>query len=103
MRFRVIILSLLVISIFAFSLSQGEVSILKYQLQMPNVSGNAFGLRMVGTLQYGAFGLVWKYENKSCMFTGQVLTFNSVFQKWLETGVFEWSNVYFDIFLLLRF
>jgi len=103
MRLRVIILCLLVISIFGFSLTQSELSVLRYQLQMPTIVGNALGLRVVGTLDEGAFGLVWKLDNKTGMFTGQVLAFNSVLAKWLDTGVFEWDKVYFDVYLLLRF
>ena len=102
MRYRVIVFVLLVISICGFSLTQSELSVLRYQLQMPNIIGNAMGFRVVGTLDEGAFGLVWKYDNKIGMFTGQVLSFTSAISKWLETGVFEWSKVYFDIYLLLR-
>lgn len=103
MRFSWIILGLLVLSVLGFSMTQAEVSVLKYQLQMPAIIGNAVGFRILGSMDDGAFGLVWKTENKSVMFTGQVLAYNSVLSKWLETGVFEWSKVYFDIFLLLRF
>jgi len=70
---------------------------------MPSIVGNALGFRVVGTLDEGAFGLVWKLDNKTCMFTGQVLAFNSVLAKWLDTGVFGWDKVYFDVYLLLRF
>ena len=100
---RVIILILLVLSVVGFSLTQSELSVLRYQLQMPSLVGNAFGFRLVGTLQEGAFGIVWKWESKVGMFTGQILSFNSVLSKWIEGGVFEWSRVYFDIFLLFRF
>ena len=103
MRMRFIIMILLVLSIGAFALTQSELSVLKYQLQMPSIMGNAAGFRLVGTLDEGACGAVWKVDNKVGMFTGQVLCFNSVFAKWLETGVFEWQKVYFDIYLLLRF
>lgn len=103
MMYRVIVLICLIVSIFTFSMTQAEVSVLKYQLQMPAISGNAVGVRILGSMDDGAFGLVWKTENKSVMFTGQVLAYNSVFAKWLETGVFEWDKVYFDVFLLLRF
>ncbi len=103
MRLRLMIVSLLVICILGFSLTQSELSVLRYQLQMPTIVGNALGFRVVGTVDEGAFGLVWKVDNKTGMFTGQVLAFNSVFGKWLETGVFEWQKVYFDVYLLLRF
>ena len=103
MRLRVIILCLLVISIFGFSLTQSELSVLRYQLQMPTIVGNALGFRVVGTLDEGACGLVWKLDNKMGMFTGQVLAYNSVISKWLDTGVFEWEKVYFDVYLLVRF
>ncbi len=103
MRLRLIIVSLLVICICGFSLTQSELSVLRYQLQMPTIVGNALGFRVVGTVDEGAFGLVWKYDDKRGMFTGQVLAFNSVFGKWLETGVFEWQKVYFDVYLLVRF
>lgn len=103
MRMRSIIMILLVISICGFCMTQSELSVLKYQLQMPSIVGNAAGFRMVGTLNEGAFGLVWKVDKKLGMFTGQVLAFNSVFAKWLETGEFEWQKVYFDVYLLLRF
>ncbi len=103
MRYRVIIFSLLVLSICGFCLTQAELTVLRYQLQMPPIIGNAFGFRIVGTLNEGAFGLVWKLDNKLGMFTGQVLAFNSVLSKWIETGVFEWKKVYCDIYLLLRF
>lgn len=102
MRLMVSIFILLVISM-GFSMTQAEVSVLKYQLQMPAIIGNAVGFRILGSMDDGAFGLVWKTENKSVMFTGQVLAYNSVFSEWLETGVFQWSKVYFDVFLLLRF
>lgn len=100
---RLIVFFVVLISVVGFSLTQSEVSVLKYQLQMPSLIGNTIGMRFIGTLREGAFGLVWKWESKLGMFTGQVLGFNSVFAKWMETGVFEWSGVYFDIFLLLRF
>lgn len=104
MRYSVIVLiCLVVVSIVGFSMTQAEVSVLKYQLQMPSILGNAVGFRILGSMDDGAFGLVWKTDTKSVMFTGQVLAYNSVFSKFLETGVFEWSKVYFDIFLLLRF
>jgi hypothetical protein len=103
MWFRLFIVSLLVFSIFAFSFTQSELTMLRYQLQMPPVVGNSFGLRTVGTLDEGAFGLVWKYDTNFSMFSGQILAFNSVFSNWLETGVFEWQKLYFDIFLLFRF
>jgi len=103
MVFRLIVFSLLVISIFGFSLTNSEVSMLKYQLQMPSLVGNAFGFRMVGTLEQGAFGVVWKVENKMGIFTGQVLSFSSVISKFMETGMIEWSRIYVDVFLLLRF
>lgn len=103
MMYRVIVLICLIVSIFTFSMTQAEVSVLKYQLQMPSIIGNAVGFRVLGNIDDGAFGLVWKVDNKLGMFTGQVLAYNSVFSEWLETGVFEWSKVYFDMFLLLRF
>jgi len=104
MRYRVIIISLVVLSICAFAgLTQSELSVLRYQLQMPSIIGNAAGFRIVGTLDEGACGAVWKIDNKVGMFTGQVLCFNSVIGKWLETGVFQWEKVYFDIYLLVRF
>ena len=103
MRLRIIVLIGLVVSILGFSLTQSELSVLRYQLQMPNIVGNALGFRVVGTVDEGACGLVWKVDNKTGMFTGQVLAFNSVFGKWIETGVFEWQKVYFDVYLLLRF
>lgn len=104
MRYRVIIISLVVLSICAFAgLTQSELSVLRYQLQMPSIIGNAAGFRIVGTVDEGAFGLVWKYDSKTGIFTGQVLGFNSMLWKWLETGVFQWEKVYFDIYLLLRF
>lgn len=103
MRFRFIILSLIVVSILGFSMSQSEVSLLKYQLQMPSIVGSGIGFRMIGTLEEGGFGLVWKLDKKVVLFTGQVLGFNSFFSKWVETGVAEWSKLYFDVFLLLRF
>lgn len=103
MRFRVIVLCLLVISIFGFSLTQTEVSVLRYQLQMPSIVGNAVGFRIIGSVDDGAFGVVWKVDKKFGMFTGQVLGMNSVVSEFIDTGVIEWSKVYFDIFLLLRF
>jgi len=103
MMYRVIVLICLIVSIFTFAMTQSEVSVLKYQLQMPSIVGNALGFRMLGSIDDGAFGLVWKVENKAGMFTGQVLAYNSVLSKWLETGVLQWEKVYFDIFLLLRF
>ena len=103
MRLRLIILSLVVISVCGFCLTQTEISVLKYQLQMPSIIGNAVGFRMMGNMEDGAFGLVWRVDNRIGLFTGQVLGFNSVFSEWLETGVFQWDRVYFDIFLLLRF
>ena len=103
MRKCLIIMILLVFSICGFCLTQSELSVLRYQLQMPTIIGNALGFRVVGTLDEGALGLVWKVDKKLGLFTGQVLSFNSVFAKWLETGVFEWQKVYFDIYLLLRF
>lgn len=103
MRFRLIVIILVVVSILGFSMTQSELSVLRYQLQMPSIVGNAVGFRIVGNFDDGAFGLVWKCENKSVMFTGQLLAYNSVFPQWLNTGGFEWSKVYFDIFLLLRF
>ncbi len=103
MRYRVFILVLVIIGICGFCLTQSELSVLRYQLQMPTIAGNAAGFRMVGTIDEGAFGAVWKLDRKLGLFTGQVLAFNSVLSKWLETGVFEWSKVYFDIYLLLRF
>ena len=103
MRIRAIVFVLLVISICGFSLTQSELSVLRYQLQMPTIVGNALGFRIVGTVDEGACGLVWKIDNRTGMFTGQVLAFNSVFGKWIDTGVFEWQKVYFDVYLLLRF
>lgn len=104
MRYRVIVLiGLVVVSILGFSMTQAEVSVLKYQLQMPSIVGNALGFRLIGSMDDGAFGLVWKNDNKSFMCTGQILAYNSVFSKWLETGVWEWSKVFFDVFLLVRF
>jgi len=103
MRLRVIIMSLLLVSIFGVAMTQSELSVLRYQLQMPTIVGNALGFRVVGTLNEGAFGLVWKLDNKTGMFTGQVLAYNSVISKWLDTGVFEWEKVYFDVYLLVRF
>ena len=103
MRLRVIIMSLLLVSIFGVAMTQAELSVLRYQLQMPTIVGNALGFRVVGSLNDGAFGLVWKVDNKMGMFTGQVLACNSVISKWLDAGVFEWEKVYFDIYLLLRF
>jgi len=103
MRYRVIILVLVVICICGFSMTQAELSVLRYQLQMPTIVGNALGFRVVGSLNDGAFGLVWKLDNRMGLFTGQVLAYNSVISKWLDTGVFEWEKVYFDIYLLLRF
>lgn len=102
MRLRVIVMIWLVVSIFGFSMTQAEVSVLRYQLQMPSIVGNALGFRIVGTLDEGAFGVVWKLDNNLGMFSGQVLAFNSVLSTWLETGVFDWQKVYFDIYLLLR-
>jgi len=84
-------------------MTQSELSVLRYQLQMPTIVGNALGFRLVGTLNEGACGLVWKLDNKMGLFTGQVLACNSVISKWLDTGVFEWDKVYFDVYLLLRF
>jgi len=86
-----------------FSLTQTEVSILRYQLQMPPIVGNAVGFRVIGTVNDGAFGLVWKIDKKFGIFTGQILGMNSVVSEFIDTGVIEWSKVYFDIFLLLRF
>jgi len=86
-----------------FSLTQTEVSILRYQLQMPPIIGNAVGFRVIGSVNDGAFGLVWKIDKKFGMFTGQILGMNSVVSEFIDTGVIEWSKVYFDIFLLLRF
>ena len=103
MRYRVIIFVLLVIAIFGFSLSQTEISVLKYQLQMPAIVGNALGFRIVGSVDDGAFGLVWKVDQKWGMFTGQILGMSSIVSQYIETGVIEWSKVYFDMFLLLRF
>lgn len=103
MKYRLIIFSLLLFSIFGVAMTQSELSVLKYQLQMPSIVGSALGFRMVGTVNEGAFGLVWKIDKKIGMFTGQVLGFNSVLDEWLKTGVFEWSRVYFDIYLLVRF
>lgn len=103
MRFRMIVLIGLLFSIVGVCMTQSELSVLRYQLQMPSIVGSAFGFRMVGTLNEGAFGLVWKVDKKLGLFTGQVLAFNSVFAKWLETGEFEWQKVYFDVYLLLRF
>jgi len=103
MRFRWLIVFGLIISIFGFSLTQTEISVLRYQLQMPSIVGNAVGFRVIGTFDDGAFGVVWKIDKKLVMFTGQVLGMNSVISEFIDTGVFEWSKVYFDIFLLLRF
>ncbi len=103
MRVRVIIFVLVVISVMGFSLTQTEVSILRYQLQMPPIIGNAVGFRVIGSVNDGAFGLVWKIDKKFGMFTGQILGMNSVVSEFIDTGVIEWSKVYFDIFLLLRF
>lgn len=103
MRYRVIIFVLLVIAIFGFSLNQTEISVLKYQLQMPAIVGNALGFRIVGSVDDGAFGLVWKVDKKWGMFTGQILGMSSIVSQYIETGVIEWSKVYFDMFLLLRF
>lgn len=103
MRLRMIVISLLVICICGFCLTQPEVSVLRYQLQMPSIVGNAVGFRMIGSVDDGAFGIVWKVDTKSCMFTGQILGMNSVVSEFIDTGVVEWSKVYFDIFLLLRF
>jgi len=103
MRYRVIILVLVVICICGFSMTQSELSVLRYQLQMPTIVGNALGFRLVGTLNEGACGLVWKLDNRMGLFTGQVLAYNSVISKWLDTGVFEWEKVYFDVYLLVRF
>lgn len=103
MKYRLIIFSLLLFSIFGVAMTQSELSVLRYQLQMPSIVGSALGFRMVGTLNEGAFGVVWKVESKAVMFTGQVLSFNSVLSTWLDTGVFEWSKIYGDIYLLLRF
>jgi len=103
MRFRVIIFVLLVIGICGFSLTQTEVSVLRYQLQMPSIVGNAVGFRIIGSVDDGAFGIVWKVDNKFGMCTGQILGMNSVVSEFIETGVIEWSKVYFDIFLLVRF
>ena len=103
MRCRVIIFVLLVISICGFSLTQTEVSVLRYQLQMPSIVGNAVGFRIIGSVDDGAFGIVWKVDKKFGMFTGQILGMNSVVSEFIDTGVIEWSKVYFDIFLLLRF
>ena len=103
MRVRVIIFVLVVISVMGFSLTQTEVSILRYQLQMPPIVGNAVGFRVIGTVNDGAFGLVWKIDKKFGIFTGQILGMNSVVSEFIDTGVIEWSKVYFDIFLLLRF
>jgi hypothetical protein len=102
--FRLIVLSLLVFSaVFVFSLTNSELSILRYQLQMPSLVGNALGFRTVGSFEEGAFGLVWRVSNDAVMLTGQVLAFNSVFLNLFEMGEFEWSRVYFDVFLLFRF
>jgi len=38
-------------------LSQTEISILKYQLQMPQVIGNAVGFRLLGSGINGAVGM----------------------------------------------
>ena len=103
MRLKVIIFVLVVISVMGFSLTQTEVSILRYQLQMPPIIGNAVGFRVIGSVNDGAFGLVWKIDKKFGMFTGQILGMNSVVSEFIDTGVIEWSKVYFDIFLLLRF
>jgi len=103
MRFRWLIVFGLIISIFGFSLTQTELTVLRYQLQMPAIAGNAVGFRVIGSVNDGAFGLVWRLDNKIGLFTGQVLGMNSVISEYIETGVFEWSKVYFDIFLLLRF
>ena len=103
MRLRVIIFVLLVIGICGYSLTQSEINVLRYQLQMPTIVGNAVGFRMIGSADEGAFGIVWKVDKKWCMFTGQVLGMNSVFSKYIDTGVLEWQKVYFDMFLLLRF
>lgn len=105
MRVKIIVLVALVfcMSMTCFALSQTELNVLRYQLQMPTVTGNAIGFRTIGTLEEGAFGLVWRLDNRSGLFTGQVLAFNKVLEKWVSSGVFEWSSVYFDVFLLLRF
>ena len=103
MRLRVIIFVLVVISVMGFSLTQTELSVLRYQLQMPSIVGNAVGFRVIGSVDDGAFGLVWKIDKRFGMFTGQVLGMNSVVSEFIDTGVIEWSKVYFDIFLLLRF
>ena len=96
------IIVILLVAVLGLSFSQTELSVLKYQLQMPAIVGNAAGFRLVGTLQEGAFGIVFKYD-KGVMITGQVLGYNSVIGKWLETGVIEWRKIYFDIFFIFRF
>ncbi|MDM7320294.1 MAG: hypothetical protein P3W91_001030 [Fervidobacterium sp.] len=98
-----IIVWFLIVGVLGLCFTQSEVSMLRYQLQMPTVSGNAMGFRLVGTLKEGGVGMVWKVENKIGLFTGQILAYNSVLYNWLETGVFDWAKVYFDVFLLLRF
>jgi hypothetical protein len=98
---KLIVVLLVVFSIVVFGgLSQTEVNILRYQLNMPSVAGNAIGFRVIGSGFDGAFGLVWRWSTNEILFTGQVLGWvGDLFRG----DIPWWDRVYYDIFWLLRF
>lgn len=99
-KWLVVVMILWVFVLGFGELSQTEVNILKYQLNMPPISGNAVGFRLLGSGLNGAFGMVWRVEKWGMLFTGQVMGFASDL---FAGGGVRWERLYYDIYLLWRF